>query len=61
MYFSSSKCVPHNVLLDVHTNEYIHVHAGSTVILVMDVVEISVGQNTENICLNLNLQMLLSK
>lgn len=51
---SSSKCVPQNVLLDVHTNEYIHVHAGSTVILEMDVVEISVGQNTENICLNLN-------
>lgn len=55
MYFSFSKCVPHNVLLDVHTNEYIHVHAGSTVILMMDVAEIIVGQNTENICLNVNL------
>lgn len=59
--YSSSKCVPHNLLIDVHTNEYIRVHTGSTVILVMDVVEISVGRNTENIHLNLNAQVLLSK
>lgn len=51
---SSSKCIPHNLLIDVHTNECIRVHTGSTVILVMDVVEISVGHNTENIYLNLN-------
>lgn len=52
--YSSSKCVPHNLLIDAHTNEYMRVHTGSTVILVMDVVAVSVGHNTENIHLNLN-------
>lgn len=54
LFIYSSKCVPHNLLIDAHTNEYMRVHTGSTVILMMDVVAISVGHNTENIHLNLN-------